>query len=354
MHAALTSEGGAVGAAEEGAGSIDVIATTMSGSVRDQRQVGRIGPEFRAGTAITVRVHIADSHDEAREIAQEIVRSGGRTLVSAGGAGTFNAVLRGALASGEAPPGLRLAFLRKGSADLIGKVLEIPDDLEAGVRAVLGGLKAGCSLEADVLTVSAASPTGDMGSSPLVGFGGVGVFGEVPRFTESRFVKLYKGVLGTLLGDYGPFYVGLALALISWHLQLLLGRVPPMELEFDGETTDEKRYSAVIFVNGDLGDSFPLATGMPLGEGTFRVIALAQGGVRQSIRQLTAARGGRLAEEAATLGAEVRTVRQLTVRPTGDASYLVNVDGVRMPAQGATSVAVTGCVSLVVGHDPAG
>ncbi len=34
----------------EAVGRIDVIATTMSGSIEDQRKVGRIGPEFRART----------------------------------------------------------------------------------------------------------------------------------------------------------------------------------------------------------------------------------------------------------------------------------------------------------------
>jgi diacylglycerol kinase family enzyme len=73
-----------------------------------------------------VRVHVASSHAEAQAMTSAIVSGGGRTVVSAGGAGTFNAVLEGAHAGGAVPPDLRLAFLRKGSADLIGKAMGMP------------------------------------------------------------------------------------------------------------------------------------------------------------------------------------------------------------------------------------
>ena len=71
---------------------IDVVATTMSGSIQDQAKIGRIGPEFRTRTSRPVRVHKARTHAEARELAHDITARGGRTIVSAGGAGTFNAV----------------------------------------------------------------------------------------------------------------------------------------------------------------------------------------------------------------------------------------------------------------------
>ena len=34
----------------------------------------------------------------------------------------------------------------------------------------------------------------------MIGFGGVGIFGDIPRFTESRFIKYYKGFLGYFFG----------------------------------------------------------------------------------------------------------------------------------------------------------
>ena len=49
------------GADEVGAEVIDVIATTISGSLADQRKVGRIGPAFRARTRRPVRVHAVDN-----------------------------------------------------------------------------------------------------------------------------------------------------------------------------------------------------------------------------------------------------------------------------------------------------
>jgi hypothetical protein len=94
-----------------------------------------------------------------------------------------------------------------------------------------------------------------------VGFGGLGVFGEVPRFTESCFIKVYKGVLGSLLGDLGPFFVGLGLAMGRWQLQRILGRVPEMSLTLDEETTPTATWGAVLVVNGDLGSQFASGTG---------------------------------------------------------------------------------------------
>lgn len=209
-------------------GPIDVIATTMSGSLADQRKVGRIGPTFQAHTSRPVRVHTAASHDAARAITRAVVAGGGRTIVSAGGAGTFNAVLEGAHQGDAIGTDVRLAFLRKGSADLIGKVLGVPDELEAAVEAIVGGIEADRCHAADVLLVETSAPDGAVQRRHMVGFGGLGGFGEVPRFTESRLIKLYKGVLGSLFGDLGPFLVGMTLAMSWWQLQRLLDRVPPM------------------------------------------------------------------------------------------------------------------------------
>ena len=65
----------------------------MSGSIEDQRKVGRIGSQFVTAGSLPVRVHLAATHSEAEAHAHRIVAGGGRILVSAGGAGTFNAVL---------------------------------------------------------------------------------------------------------------------------------------------------------------------------------------------------------------------------------------------------------------------
>jgi diacylglycerol kinase family enzyme len=332
---------------------IEVVATTMSGSIKDQRKVGQIGPEFRARTARPVRVHPAHSHVEARAIARQIVAGGGRTVVSAGGAGTFNAVLEGAHLAGAVPPDLRVAFLRKGSADLIGKALSIPDQLPEAVQAIVEGIEADRCVDADVLVVEGTALDGREARRHLVGFGGFGLFGDVPRFTETRLVKLYKGVLGTLFGDLGPFFVGLALAAIWWRLRLIAGRVSPLALTLDGEELPPQIWGAVVVLNGDLGHDFPLGRGLALGSGSFRVVAIPYRGARQALKQIVASRTGAILDRPERYGALVRTVRSLVVRPTEPRAAMVNVDGLRMMTRGEVRVSVSGRIRLVAGRlDP--
>jgi hypothetical protein len=173
------------------------------------------------------------------------------------------------------------------------------------------------------------------------------VFGEVPRFTETRVVKLYKGVLGSLFGDLGPFFVGLPLAIVSWQLQRLVGRVPPVALTMDGEELALDTWSTVLVLNGDLGPDFPLGRGVPLAGGSFRVVGLRYRGMRRALEQLKAARDGRILANPERYAAVVRTARSLVVRPLEGHAYMVNVDGLRLPARGQTRVAVAGRVTLI-------
>ena len=92
----------------------------------------------------------------------------------------------------------------------------------------------------------------------MVGFGGLGIFGAVPRFTEARWIKYYKGIIGSLVGDYGPFYTGLALATAWWYWLRFRGRVVPLALELDGRAVAPDRWTAIIVVGGDLGLPGPL------------------------------------------------------------------------------------------------
>ncbi len=331
--------------------SIDVIATTMSGSIQDQRSVQRIGPEFQSRTSRRVRVHLADSHAEAHAIAHAVVAEGGRTIVSAGGAGTFNAVLEAAHINGTVPSDLRLAFLRKGSANLIGKTLGIPEHLPEAVEAILRGIECDRCVLADILVVETTEPEGRVLRRHMVGFGGLGVFGEVPRFTESRLIKVYKAILGSLLGDLGPFYTGLVLAAGWWQLLRLLGRVPPMILTLDDHHSSSEIWVAVMVLNGDLGADFPLGRGLPLGSGSFRVIALPYKGFHQALRQMKAAQLGSILDKPVIYGAVVSTVRNFTARPTNALPYMINVDGGRMISRGEVRISVSGQVRLVSGHE---
>jgi diacylglycerol kinase family enzyme len=330
---------------------IEVIATTMSGSIQDQRKVQHIGPAFTSRTSRPIRVHRADSHAQAREITQRLVAEGSRIIVSAGGAGTFNAVVEGCHLAGRVPSDLRLGFLRKGSADLIGKALGIPDQLEAAVEAILKALETGRCVPADILTVESTGADGRVQRRKLVGFGGIGVFGEVPRFTESRFIKVYKGILGSLLGDLGPFFVGLGLAAGRWQLQRILGRVPEMSLTLGEETIAIATWATVLVVNGDLGADLPLGRGLSLGSGSFRVIAMRYLGLPQALRQILAARRGTILSEPERYGCIIRTVDSLRVHPKDVRPYPVNVDGRTMVARGEVSISVSGKIWLLSGID---
>jgi diacylglycerol kinase family enzyme len=336
---------------ETAGAAIDVIATTMSGSLEDQAKVGRIGPEFRFRTRRPVHVHPAHTHAEARELAREAVTRGGRLLVSAGGAGTLNAVVEGAHIEGAVPDDLRLAFLRKGSADLIGKVLGIPDTLPEAARAIVGGIESGETVDADVLAVGAIAPDGTHVRRRLVGFGGFGVFGDIPRFTESRVIKLYKGVLGQLFGDLGPFMTGFALATAYWNAERLRGRRPPLTLVLDGEELPLETWVSVIVMNGDLGRDFKLGRGLDLASGSFRVIALRYLGPRATVSQAIACKSAAVLERPEDYGAIVREVNTLTVRPADpDVVQMVNVDGLKQLARGPVSVSIGGRIALVPGR----
>jgi len=100
---------------------IDVIATTISGSIKDWGKVKRIVPLFNEHGMTDVNLCTADTHAEARRKTAELVAAGGRIIISAGGSGTFNAVLEGCFDSGQDLKEVRIGFLRKGSADLIAR-----------------------------------------------------------------------------------------------------------------------------------------------------------------------------------------------------------------------------------------
>ncbi|MGA7669306.1 MAG: diacylglycerol kinase family protein [Nitrolancea sp.] len=327
---------------------IEVVATTMSGSIQDQRKVGRIGPEFRARTMRPVRVHPVDSHAAARSVAHDVVVNGGRILISAGGGGTFNAVLEGAHVDGAVPPDLLLAFLRKGSADLMGKVLNIPDDLPEAVQAIVDGIETDSGIGADILSITSDDRDGKPQQTHLIGFGGFGLFGEVPRISESRLVKYYKGFLGTLFGDFGPFYVALALATVWWQISHLFGRVSPISLTLDDEQLPPELWATIVVINGDLGHDFPLGKGLDFASGTFRVVAIRYDGVRRMLKQIIACRTADILEQPEHYRALVREVRSLRVMPNKTTRpYMVNIDGLRMTARGPVHVSISGNVRLI-------
>ena len=91
-------------------------------------------------------------------------------------------------------------FLRDAEGRPAGVVIANRTGLQAiPAKTIVDGFAADRTVESDVIELRT-----DRATRHFVGFSGVGVFGMVPYYTENRFIKQYKGLLG-LLGDRGPF-----------------------------------------------------------------------------------------------------------------------------------------------------
>ena len=137
---------------------VGVIATTLSGSIADWRKVERILPLFREHGREDVTLHVVGTHAEARRQACVLVEAGVGTLISAGGSGTFNSVLEGCLDAGVDPGATTLGFLRKGSADLIGKTLGMPDSIEKAIEVFAESMAINRTVRCDVIEVLGDTP----------------------------------------------------------------------------------------------------------------------------------------------------------------------------------------------------
>lgn len=303
---------------------IDVIATTISGSIQDWGKVEQIVPLFREHGFGGVELHAVDSHAAAREETRRVVSDGTRIVISAGGSGTFRAVLEGCIDSGVPLGDVRLGFLRKGSADLIGKVLEMPDAIEEAIAVFAESIRSGTTTPCDVLRAEA------VGSNEpprhFVGYGGAEVFGRIPHFTENRFMKWYKGVLSQFFGDLGPFTTGMSLAMCERLCKGPFGGRGVWEIVVDGERTGEGRYQALVVVNGYLGPDLAF-TRDPLGSGRFHLFALRDLGLWKLPRQLVSARSGAVTEDPERWGMESFVAHESLELSPARTPFPANVDG---------------------------
>ncbi len=324
---------------------IQVIATTISGSVRDWSKVERILPLFAAHGMHDVELQTVGSHAAAREWAAALVTAGNRLLISAGGSGTFNAVLEGCCDSGVPLATIRLGFLRKGSADLIGKVLEMPDEVEAAIAVFAASIRGDHTVPCDVLEVTDGA--GVASRRHFVGYGGAEIFGRVPHFTENRHMKWYKGVLSQVLGDLGPFTTGMTLAMLERLLAPPWRRRRHWRIICDGAAVAAERYQALIVVNGYLGPDLPYSS-EPLGSGSFALFALRDLGAGKLLEQVRRARDGSIMRDAARWGMVGHTARQSLVLEAADAGcFAVNVDGSTMHCTGSVSFRIVDSIRLL-------
>ncbi|MBI5867926.1 MAG: hypothetical protein HZB43_06495 [candidate division Zixibacteria bacterium] len=325
---------------------IDVIATTISGSVRDWGKTREIAPLFQKHGEYGVAVHAVDTHRDARSKACELVRSGCRILISAGGSGTFNSVVEGCYDSGIEPAAVTLGFLRKGSADLIGKVLGMPDEIEEAVKVFVDSIRADKVVPCDVLLGS--SEEGDVPARHFVGYGGAEVFGEIPHYTENRFIKYYKGYLGQLFGDLGPFFIGTNLAILGrFFTRRGRGRYG-WEISVDDQVVAQGRYQAMILVNGDLGPDLPFAKDVPLGSGNFYLFTIADKGSIHLYRQLKHAWDSTILEDPKRWGFEsYRIMHHLVLRPKTSDPFPVNMDGSALMCRKSARIEIFGRIRLL-------
>lgn len=329
--------------------TIHVIATTISGSIRDWAKVERIVPLFAEHGHTDVALDAVDSHRAARARTAERVAAGCRRVISAGGSGTFNAVLEGCIDAGVPLGEVRLGFLRKGSADLIGKALGMPDEIEAAVATFAASLDEGITVPCDV--IRAESAAGDASPRHFVGYGGAAVFGRIPHYTENRATKYYKGVLGQLFGDLGPFFVGASLATVEWVLRARRRRAG-WAVTVDGERMAEGRYHSLILVNGDLGPNLPWARGVPLGSGDFHLFGLRDRGLARLPGQFRRAFDGRIQDDPERWGFEHYPVAgTLTLAPARGGTFPVNVDGSTLPCRDAARFRIVDRVQLMARAD---
>jgi len=322
---------------------IDVIATTMSGSVKDWGKVKKILPLFRENGFEDVQLYSVDSHAAARKATTEAILNGGEIIISAGGSGTFNSVLEGCLDAGGDMDRLLLGFLRKGSADLLGKSLDMPDDIHDAIRTFALAIKEHRSTPCDIL--EARSENTNTPVRHFVGYGGAEIFGRIPYYTENRFIKYYKGILGQLFGDLGPFRVGTTLATLGRSISF-----PRQEWEVfvDGQLIEAGRFQAIIITNGDLGADMPFARGKPLGSGEFYAFLLHDLGWWRLPGQIRRTWNGSILRDAQQFGFTQVTVKQkLILSVPEDKEFPLNVDGSTMPCTSSVTITCSDQIHLL-------
>jgi diacylglycerol kinase family enzyme len=325
---------------------IDVIATTISGSIKDWGKINRIEELFRENGEEDVEVFAVDSHRAAREKAAELVRSGNMIIISAGGSGTFNSIMEGCFDAGVDLGDVRLGFLRKGSADLIGKTLGMPDEIEAAIQVFVESIREGKAVPCDVILAQ----SGAAGATPrrFVGYGGAEIFGRIPYFTENRFMKYYKGILSQCFGDLGPFFVGTQLAVMSKFLKTIGRKKMLWEIEVDGQVLSHGAYQAMVIVNGDLGKDLPFARSVPLGSGDFHLFAIRDLGFLRLFSQMRKAWNASILDDAERWGFESFCIKErLVLKPDRDDLFPVNVDGSTLLCRESASFEIVSQIHLL-------
>jgi len=325
---------------------IDVIATTISGSIQDWGKVKHIVPLFKNYGFNNVSLYSVDSHIKARRKTVECLKSGSRIIISAGGSGTFNSVLEGCCDSDIDLNKITLGFLRKGSADLIGKTLGMPDDIDEAIKVFVDSINAEKKIKCDVILAS--SESGKEIPRHFVGYGGAEIFGEIPSYTENRFIKYYKGIFSQLFGDLGPFFIGASMACFSRTSKSIFKGKRKWQIIVDDKDVSENIYQALMIVNGDLGKDLPLARSVPLGSGDFYLFALKDMGLLKLAGQFKNTWNAAVLDNPDEWGFETYCIKKsLCLKPADDYSFNVNIDGSTMECLKSVSFQICNQINLI-------
>ena len=325
---------------------IDVIATTISGSIKDWGKIKHIVPLFKRYGFDNVSLFSVDSHDKVRKITRECIESGSRIIISAGGSGTFNSTLEGCCDSGINLNDIMLGFLRKGSADLIGKTLGMPDDIDEAIKVFVDSINGNKTIKCDVIL--AESEAGNEAPRHFVGYGGAEIFGGIPYYTENRFIKYYKGIFSQLFGDLGPFFIGTSLACFERTLKSIFKGKIKWQIIVDDKLVSENIYQVFIIVNGDLGKDLPLARSVPLGSGDFYLFALKDLGLFKLPGQFKNTWNASVQNNPDQWGFETYCIKKsLKLKPINSDSFNVNVDGSTMKCQKSIGFHITDQINLI-------
>jgi diacylglycerol kinase family enzyme len=244
---------------------------------------------------------------------------------------------------------ITLGFLRKGSADLIGKTLDMPDDIEAAIEVFNRSITLGRTVPCDVIQATC----GTKGSVPrhFVGYGGAGIFGRIPHFTENRYTKYYKGILSQLFGDLGPFFTGASLASLETVVKGWFGGKRGWRITVDGVGVEEGFYQAVIIVNGYLGPDLPFARGVPLGSGDFHAFAIRDLGMLKLPKQFSKAFDGSIMDEPGKWGFAAYAVKDsLRIELDTGGAFPVNIDGSTMMSTDWAEFKIVDRINLIAGE----
>ena len=325
---------------------IEVIATTISGSISDWGKISRIVPLFRKHGWKDVSLHSVNSHSQARKLTHELAANGTRTIISAGGSGTFNSVLEGCIDSKVELENFTLGFLRKGSADLIGKSLGMPDEIEDAVKVFVDSLSLNRTVKCDVIQAK----TGGSGNVPrhFVGYAGAEIFGMIPRISENRFTKYYKGFIGQVFGDLGPFFVSATLAVLEKICKQIAYSKTRWKVLVDGEEAFQDSCQVMIIVNGDLGPDLPFARSVPLGSGNFFLFIIKDMGLFKLPGQFKHAWDSSIMEQKNKWGFESYLVEKiLKIEPDIKKSFPVNIDGSTMHCRNSAIFRIIDQINLI-------